>query len=192
MCLEDVSQLRFGCAVGQIPNVKVLHCNSSFSESSRLVGVAVDFDGRPSESRGGAGRARIAWVRAMEAERTAEIRLEASKMPQRCVKSPRSGEDATFKSPTTALSAFFTGVWLSALGESARYSGWPTRNANRCGGVALRTSSQNLSRWPCSSFILIKTRSYKAALHHMRASAISETQSTSTPNFLMTSARNSR
>jgi hypothetical protein len=52
-------------------------------KSSRLVDVRVGLDGRPSECRGGAGRARIAWVRAMEAERTAEIRLEASKMPQR-------------------------------------------------------------------------------------------------------------
>src|SRR5215468_3198266 len=82
MCLEDISQLRFGCAVGQIPNAKVLHRNSSLSKSSRLVGVAVGFDGRPSESRGGAG-ARIAWVRAMDAERTAEIRREASRIPQR-------------------------------------------------------------------------------------------------------------
>src|SRR5215467_10596018 len=41
VCLEEVSQLGFGCAVGQIPNVKVLHRNSSFSKSSRLVGVTV-------------------------------------------------------------------------------------------------------------------------------------------------------
>src|SRR5215472_15482354 len=42
MCLEDVPQLGFGCAVGQIPNVKVLHRISSFSKSSRLVGVGFD------------------------------------------------------------------------------------------------------------------------------------------------------
>src|SRR5215467_4992699 len=54
MCLEDISQHRFGCAVGQILNVKVLHRNSSLTRSSKLVGVAVGFDGRPSESRGGA------------------------------------------------------------------------------------------------------------------------------------------
>src|SRR5262249_28588365 len=62
VCLEEVSQLGFGCAVGQIPNVKVLHGNSSLSKSSRLVGVAVRFGGRPSESLGGAGRVRIARV----------------------------------------------------------------------------------------------------------------------------------
>lgn len=41
------------------------------------------FDGRPSESRAGAGRLRMAWVRATDAERTAEIRSEASMIPQR-------------------------------------------------------------------------------------------------------------
>jgi hypothetical protein len=60
MCLEDISQLHFGCVVGQISNVKVLHRNSSLSKSSKLVGVAGGFVGRLSESRGGAGIARIA------------------------------------------------------------------------------------------------------------------------------------
>jgi hypothetical protein len=83
VCPEDISQLSFGCSVGQIPNVKVLHRNSSFSKSSRLVGVGVVLDGLSSESRGGGGKARIAWVRATEAERTAAIRREASRMPQR-------------------------------------------------------------------------------------------------------------
>jgi hypothetical protein len=83
MCLEKVAQFGFRRAVRQISNVKVFHCNSSLSKSSRLVGVADRPDGRPSESRGGAGRERIAWVRATEAERTAEIRREASRMPQR-------------------------------------------------------------------------------------------------------------
>ena len=41
--------------------------------------------------------------------------------------------------------------------------GWPTSSANR--GIALRTSSQNLYRWPRPISIWIKTRSYKAALH---------------------------
>jgi hypothetical protein len=79
--LEDVSQLSFGCAVGQVPNVKVLHRDSSLSKSSMPVGVAVAFNGRPSESRGGAGSARIAWVRAMNAVRTFEIRRQASDAP---------------------------------------------------------------------------------------------------------------
>src|SRR6516225_1748966 len=83
MCLENTSQLRFSCTVGQIPNIKVLHRNSSLSKSSKLVGVAVGFGRRPSESRGGAGSARIAWVRAMDAERAAEIRREAAAIPQR-------------------------------------------------------------------------------------------------------------
>jgi hypothetical protein len=82
MCLEDISLLRFGCVVGQIPNVKVFHRNSSLSKSSKLAGVAVGFEGRPSESRGGAGSARIGWVRAIDAARTAEIRLEAFRRPQ--------------------------------------------------------------------------------------------------------------
>src|SRR5215471_2513271 len=47
MRLEDISQLRFTCAMRQISYVKVLHCNSSLSKSSRLVGVVVGFDGRP-------------------------------------------------------------------------------------------------------------------------------------------------
>jgi hypothetical protein len=56
MCFEQISQLGFGCALRQIPNVKVLHRNSSLSKSSKLVNVAVG-DGRPSESRGeGQGR----------------------------------------------------------------------------------------------------------------------------------------
>ena len=83
MCFKQISQLGFGCAVGQIPNIKVLHRNSSFVKSSKLVGVAVGFAARPSESRGGGGMARIALLRAMDAERTAEIRREASRMPHR-------------------------------------------------------------------------------------------------------------
>jgi hypothetical protein len=34
MCFEDISQLRFGCAVRQISNVKVLHRSSSLCKSS--------------------------------------------------------------------------------------------------------------------------------------------------------------
>ena len=60
------------------------------------------------------------------------------------------------------------------------------------GGVAQRMSSQKLSRSPRPFSILTKTRSYNAALHHARASAMSAAQSTSTPSFLMTSARKSR
>src|SRR5262249_53837151 len=79
--LEEISQFAFARAVGQIPNVKVLHRNSSLSKSSRVDGVG--FADRPSESRGGWGSALIALLRAKDAERTAEIRREASRMPHR-------------------------------------------------------------------------------------------------------------
>src|SRR5262249_5877817 len=62
VCFEEISQLGFGCAVGQIPNIKVLHRNSSFGKS-KLVGVAVGFASRPSESRGGGGRGLLAFLR---------------------------------------------------------------------------------------------------------------------------------
>src|ERR1700751_763815 len=84
LCLKQAAQVGFGCAVGQVSNVQVLHRNSSFSKSSRLVALGVCFDGRPSESRGRSGKARIAWVRASDLERTAEIRRDASRMPQLC------------------------------------------------------------------------------------------------------------
>jgi hypothetical protein len=80
--LEEISHLGFDRAVRQIPNVKALHRYSSLSKSSKLVGFSVGFAGRPSESRGGPGRAHIALLRAMDAERTAEIRRKASRMPQ--------------------------------------------------------------------------------------------------------------
>ena len=118
--LEEISHLGFDCAVKQVPNVKTLHRFSSLSKSSRLVGVVVDFDGRPrnlvAERAGG-----IAWVRARDVERTAENRREDSRMLQRCVKSSRSAEEATFKPTTNRSSALSTGVSSSALGEAARY-----------------------------------------------------------------------
>ena len=92
--LEEISHLGFDCAVKQVPNVKTLHRFSSLSKSSRLVGVVVDFDGRPRNlvaERAGASLGDV--------ERTAEIRREDSRMPQRCVKSSRSAEEATFKPP---------------------------------------------------------------------------------------------
>ncbi len=115
-------------------------------------------------------------------------------MPQRCVKSPRSTESAAFTSPTTVRLAVACcpGNPSSADGESARYSGFPTRKANRCGGLAPRMSSQKLSRWPRPLSALIKTRSYKSALQKERASPMSTAQSTSIPSFRMTSARKSR
>src|SRR5262245_9884015 len=194
VCLEKISQLSFSRVVGQIPNVKVLHRYSFLNKSARLVGVEVRFDGRSSESRGGGGTARIAWVRARAAERTAEIRREASRMPHRFViKSPLSGGFVSFAPPmTVGSSPFSIGNSSSSLGESARYSGRPTRKASRCGGVALRRSSQNLSRCPGSFSILINTRSYNAGLHHDRASAMSAALSTSIPSFRRTSARKSR
>ena len=71
VCFESGSQFRFGCAVGQIANVKVFHFISSLSKSSRVVAVVLRLDWRISESRAGAGLSRIARVRATDAERTA-------------------------------------------------------------------------------------------------------------------------
>jgi hypothetical protein len=48
MGLEQISQLGFGGAVGEVSNVQVLHRNSSLNKSSKLVGVGIRFDGRPS------------------------------------------------------------------------------------------------------------------------------------------------
>src|SRR5438128_1954427 len=88
--------------------------------------------------------------------------------------------------------SFWTDDAPFVFGESARYSGLPTRNASCCGGVALRMSSQNLSRWPCSFSMLISTRLYRSARHQERASLISAAQSTSRPSLLIVSARSSR
>jgi hypothetical protein len=65
VCFEQISQLGFCCAVRQIPNVKVLYRNSSLSKSSKLVGVAVGFDGLSFGISWRAGSARIARVRAI-------------------------------------------------------------------------------------------------------------------------------
>ena len=132
--LEEISHLGFDCAVRQVPNVKTLHRFSSLSKSSRLVGVVVDFDGRPrnlvAERAGG-----IAWVRARDVERTAENRREDSRMLQRCVKSSRSAEEATFKPTTNRSSALSTGVSSSAFGRRGKILGGrrgaPTA-ASRC------------------------------------------------------------
>ena len=114
-------------------------------------------------------------------------------MPQRCVKSPRLTESAAFTSPTTLPgAAYCPGNDSSAEGKSARYSGFPTRKASRCGGLAPRMSSQKLSRWPRPFSALINTRSYKSALQKERASPMSTAQSTSIPSFRITSARKSR
>src|SRR5437016_2204302 len=173
----------------------ILHCISSFCNSGRIgdsAGAGLEY--RASTSRGGDGRFRIAIERAADADRTAEIRREASRIPQR-----RGGPPEISALGAVLISSW--GAWPSllwiddppfAFGESARYSGLPTRNASCCGGVALRMSSQNLSRWPCSFSMLISTRLYRSARHQERASLISAAQSTSMPSLLIVSARSSR
>src|ERR1017187_166694 len=106
-----------------------------------------------SESRGGAGRLRMALDRASETERTAEIRRQASRIPQRCEgvfdKVAVSAVFTSFQTPGSLSSTGIGENWLrseSRLGAMARYSGLPTKNMTCCGGVALRMSSQNLSR----------------------------------------------
>src|SRR2546423_11188733 len=42
MRLENSAQFAFGCAVGQIAHVKVLHCISSLNRSSKLGGSSAD------------------------------------------------------------------------------------------------------------------------------------------------------
>src|ERR1700758_5504185 len=79
--LENVAELRFRGAVGQIADIKILHCISSLNKSSKV--GAVFLGGRPSKSRGGAGLSCIARERAVQAARTAEILRDASRIPQR-------------------------------------------------------------------------------------------------------------
>lgn len=74
-----------------------LHHSSSFIDPCSLDDVG--FDGCPSESRGGGGRARIALRRAAEAERTTDIRRDASKMLQCRVEFIGSGEELTVAVP---------------------------------------------------------------------------------------------
>src|SRR5205807_7261188 len=94
------------------------------------------------------GLFRIAIERAADAVRTAEIRREASRIPQRRGGPPEiSALGAALISSWGGMPpSFWTDDAPFVFGESARYSGLPTRNASCCGGVALRMSSQNLSR----------------------------------------------
>jgi hypothetical protein len=146
-----------------------------------------------SESRAGAGRFRIALDRASDTDRTAEIRRQASRIPQRCaVRSKGLAASAAFTSLQSAGSSSSCADCSGPeLGEVARYSGLPTRNMICWGGVALRTSSQNRSRGAVFS-ALMSTRSYRSARHQQRASVMSAAQSTSTPSFRMVSERRSR
>src|SRR4051794_29996170 len=102
-------------------------------------------DSRTSRSRGGVGRFRTAVVRATDTERAFEIRREASMIPQRTdeLSEVLAGCAVGDSSDEEMLSGETDPF---AFGKLARYSGLPTRNTNCCGGVALRTSSQNLSR----------------------------------------------
>src|ERR1700723_555016 len=142
--LKDTSQFSFGRAVGQVTDIKVLHCRSfrsksSFNKSSKLRvsrvrASAVAYSAnRVSRSRGGTGRLRMALVRAFEAVRTAEMRLEASRIPHRRGPSPKSAVSAALISAATEpVSESSTACEAeSGPGELERYSGPPTKNANR-------------------------------------------------------------
>src|ERR1700733_7992367 len=142
--LKDTSQFSFGRAVGQVTDIKVLHCRSfrsksSFNKSSKLRvsrvrASAVAYSAkRVSRSRGGKGRFRMALVRAFEAVRTAEIRREASRIPHRRGPSPKSAVSAALISAATEPVSESSTACLaeSGAGELERYSGPPTRNANR-------------------------------------------------------------
>src|ERR1700733_369590 len=149
MWLKDTSQFSFGRAVGQVTDIKVLHCRSfrskssfnksSFNKSSKLRvsrgrASAVAYSAnRVSRSRGGNGRFRMALVRAFEAVRTAEIRREASRIPHRRGPSPKSAVSAALISAATEPVSESSTACLaeSGAGELERYSGPPTRNANR-------------------------------------------------------------
>src|SRR5260370_34033797 len=175
--------------------VKVHHGVSAICNSGS---VAVSSAGRlnrgASGSRSGAGLSRLALERASDTDRTAEIRRQASRIPQRWGNPPEmSAESAALTSPQRAGSlSFWAGAASSALGEPAMYSGLPTRNASGCRGMAPRMSSQNLSRRPSSFSELMSTRLYRSARHQERASPISAAQSTSIPSLLLTSARKAR
>jgi hypothetical protein len=79
--LEKGAQFGFRGAVGQVSNVEVLHCISSLCIIS--ANVRDGLDRTASGSRGGNGLSRRALERATVTERTAEIRWQASRMPQR-------------------------------------------------------------------------------------------------------------
>src|SRR5579872_915218 len=97
--LENRSQLGLGGAVGQISYIKILHCSSSLSKSSKVRDWAARFTSLVSRSRGGTDLSCVARVRACDSERTAEIRREASKIPQRCETPPgRSAASAVLTS----------------------------------------------------------------------------------------------
>lgn len=146
-----------------------------------------------STSRGGVGRLRIAVARATETERTAEIRRDASIIPQVRAGARRAAVARSVRlwSMAPASTSSSAAVATMRFGDCARYSGWPTKNATCCGGLAACTSSQNLSR--CREWsTLIRTRLYRSARHHDRASLMSQAQSTSVPSLRKASARNSR
>src|SRR5579864_3027632 len=117
--LEHIAQFGLGRAVGQIADIQILHCISSLSKSSK-VGAAF-FDGRPSKSRGGAGLSCIARERAVQAARTAEILRDASRMPQRWLRSFRLTESAALMSAAIEWSFdLCRSNGSSSVGESAR------------------------------------------------------------------------
>jgi hypothetical protein len=55
VAFENLTEFSLGGAVGKITDVKVLHCISSLSKSSKVIEGVLRFDGRPSGSRGSAG-----------------------------------------------------------------------------------------------------------------------------------------
>src|ERR1700677_3027046 len=145
-----------------------------------------------SAQRDGRGASRFARERASLTERTEEIRLHASRIPQRCEAccDVWASKAATISLLRRSVSASVAAA--SECGATERYSGPPTKKAILCGGFALRISVQNLSRFSASPVELISTRLYKSARHQHRASSTSAAQSTSMPSLLITSARKSR
>src|SRR5581483_1182968 len=88
--LEDVAQFRFCRAVRKIAYIKIFHCISSLCSASIV--LTTPRLGSPSAvSRRGKGLSRNARERASATERTAEMRRQASIIPQ------------YFGTPTTSL-----------------------------------------------------------------------------------------
>src|SRR5260370_17950085 len=156
--------------------VKVHHGVSALCNSGS---VAVPSGGRlnrgASGSRSGAGLSRLALERASDTDRTAEIRRQASRIPQRWGNPPEmSAESAALTSPQRAGSlSFWAGAASSALGEPAMYSALPTRNASGRRGIPPPRSAHNLYRPPSSFSLLMSTTIYRAARPQERASPIS-------------------
>src|SRR5579864_4692042 len=88
MFLKHGAQFRLRRGVGQVAYIKILHCSSSLGSSASLsaagslASATMRVFSLAAASRGGNGRSRKARVRASATERTAEIRRQASRIPQ--------------------------------------------------------------------------------------------------------------